>query len=196
MRARNRLFSADAVKSYRDVLQDADAHFREVFARDRAQMQCGRGCSLCCYGLFEIASSDVAVILDGLRALSPEEREIVVAAAQEIVTVTRHPDIRELDDEAKEEFFDRTSAVPCPALDDSGACRIYENRPLVCRTFGLPIRNGAEYIGDICDLNFETADQATKERAAWDLQNEDEVEASDQYTIPEAILIADRILKG
>ncbi|GIU82233.1 MAG: YkgJ family cysteine cluster protein [Acidobacteria bacterium] len=45
----------------------------------------------------------------------------------------------------------------CAFLDESGACRIYENRPYVCRTQGLPLRwldeeNEIEY-RDICPLN-------------------------------------------
>lgn len=47
----------------------------------------------------------------------------------------------------------------CAFLDESGACRIYENRPYVCRTQGLPLRwieedfdEAFEY-RDICPLN-------------------------------------------
>ena len=48
----------------------------------------------------------------------------------------------------------------CAFLDDHGACRIYESRPYVCRTQGLPLRwiedddaaVRVEY-RDICPLN-------------------------------------------
>jgi uncharacterized protein len=48
----------------------------------------------------------------------------------------------------------------CAFLDDAGACRIYEHRPYVCRTQGLPLRwieersdgNPVE-LRDICPLN-------------------------------------------
>ena len=48
----------------------------------------------------------------------------------------------------------------CAFLDAQGACRIYEDRPYVCRTQGLPLRwleetgdgQGVEY-RDICTLN-------------------------------------------
>ena len=179
--------------SYRDVLRDADAHFNRVFQSARDQMQCGRGCSLCCYGLFEVSSSDVAVLVDALNSVDDATRNSIVANAEEIVRVTAHPNIREISDDERDEFFDRTASIPCPALDGDGACRIYEHRPLVCRTFGLPLRNADEYIGDICDLNFKTADTETLMRASWDLQHEDVIETSDQYTIPEAILIANRL---
>jgi len=50
----------------------------------------------------------------------------------------------------------------CAFLDESGACLIYEHRPYVCRTQGLPLRwiedqpdgNPAE-MRDICPLNEE-----------------------------------------
>jgi Fe-S-cluster containining protein len=49
----------------------------------------------------------------------------------------------------------------CAFLDEIGACRIYENRPYVCRTQGLPLRWFDEIEGqfaelrDICPLNDE-----------------------------------------
>jgi hypothetical protein len=50
----------------------------------------------------------------------------------------------------------------CAFLDGEGACRIYQDRPYVCRTQGLPLRwlepdtagGGVEY-RDICPLNEE-----------------------------------------
>ncbi|HYR28793.1 MAG TPA: YkgJ family cysteine cluster protein [Thermoanaerobaculia bacterium] len=47
----------------------------------------------------------------------------------------------------------------CAFLDSDGACRVYEVRPYVCRTQGLPLRwideeAAAEY-RDICELNDE-----------------------------------------
>ncbi|MBN1106987.1 MAG: YkgJ family cysteine cluster protein [Deltaproteobacteria bacterium] len=48
----------------------------------------------------------------------------------------------------------------CAFLDESGACRIYERRPYVCRTQGLPLRwieiqpDGSRVeMRDICPLN-------------------------------------------
>ena len=48
----------------------------------------------------------------------------------------------------------------CAFLDESGQCRIYEHRPYVCRTQGLPLRwiedlpdGGAVEMRDICPFN-------------------------------------------
>ena len=50
----------------------------------------------------------------------------------------------------------------CAFLDDKGACRIYEDRPYVCRTQGLPLRwldtndaGDTVEMRDICPLNDE-----------------------------------------
>jgi uncharacterized protein len=50
----------------------------------------------------------------------------------------------------------------CAFLDGEGQCRIYESRPYVCRTQGLPLRwlgrdehEGAVELRDICVLNVE-----------------------------------------
>jgi Fe-S-cluster containining protein len=179
--------------TYQRILADADAFFRRVMEAQPQQLQCGRGCSLCCYGLFEIGSADVPVIAEGLAKLHPARRKKIVARALEIVASSRHPDLRTCSPIEKEKFFDRTAETPCPNLDARGECMLYEHRPLVCRTFGLPLRNGDDYLGDVCELNFTTASQAEKDEAAWDLQWEDELGPEDQFTIPEAIVLVARM---
>jgi uncharacterized protein len=57
-------------------------------------------------------------------------------------------------------LLDEGTAAPsggCAFLDEAGACRIYEHRPYVCRTQGLPLRwleERAE-VRDVCPLNSE-----------------------------------------
>lgn len=64
----------------------------------------------------------------------------------------------------------------CAFLDQEGACRIYEDRPTICRSQGLPLRvlfeNEAEEIEerrDICPLNAEggPAIGALREEDCW-----------------------------
>jgi Fe-S-cluster containining protein len=112
-------------------------------------------------------------------------RKKIIRRAMEILEAAGPRDDRQA-------FLDKTDDVACPNLDESGLCMMYEHRPIVCRTFGLPIRDGANYIGDICELNFTEATQAEKDRAAWDLQWEDVV-GPDELTIPEAIVVAARM---
>lgn len=180
------------MSDYRDILERADDHFAHVAKTQGDNLRCGAGCSLCCYGLFEIGSGDIPVIADGLAAMQPARRKKLVRRSLEIMTEFAHPNLRECDPVEKEAFFDRTESTPCPALDSHGLCTMYEHRPLVCRTFGLPLREGAKYIGDVCELNFTSASRRQLEEAAWDLEWEDVIGAEDQFTIPEAIVLIAR----
>jgi Fe-S-cluster containining protein len=179
--------------TYKRVLERADRFFADVSREQGQHLQCGRGCTFCCYGLFEIGAADVAVIADGLSRLHPKRRAMIIRKAEEIIEATSHPDLRESSRKEKEAFFNRTASTPCPNLSDAGECMIYDSRPLVCRTFGLPIRDGKRYIGDICDLNFTEASDGEKNAAAWDLQWEDALGVEDEFTIPEAIVLAARL---
>lgn len=63
----------------------------------------------------------------------------------------------------------------CPFLDGEGGCRIYENRPYVCRTQGYPLRwleeddaAGVVEMRDICPLNDEgEAIEELDEEECW-----------------------------
>ena len=188
-----RVSGKSADETYTRILDRADDFFRSVAESQPQNLQCGRGCSLCCYGLFEIGSGDVPLIAEGLAKLHPSRRKMVIRRSQEILESSKHPDLRECSPAEKEAFFERTASTPCPNLNEKGECLMYEHRPLVCRTFGLPLRNADEYIGDVCELNFTDAPQADREVAAWDLQWEDALGAEDEYTIPEAIVLVARM---
>lgn len=178
-----------ASDDYRKILERADAHFASVMQAQPQNLQCGKGCSLCCYGLFEIGSGDVPVIAEGLERMHPARRKKVIHRALEIEQIN----LREVSPEEKEAYFDRTQSTACPNLDDNGLCVMYEHRPLVCRTFGLPLREGRKYLGDVCELNFTSATKGEQMKAAWDLRWEDVLGPEDEFTIPEVIVMVARM---
>jgi Fe-S-cluster containining protein len=178
-----------ASDDYRKILDRADAHFESVMRTQRQNLQCGAGCSLCCYGLFEIGSGDVPLIAEGLEKMHPSRRRKVIRKALEIEQIN----LREATAEEKEAYFDRTQSTPCPNLDEAGLCMMYEHRPLVCRTFGLPLREGRKYLGDVCELNFTESTRDERMRAAWDLKWEDVLGPEDEFTIPEVIVMVARM---
>lgn len=179
--------------NYTRILDRADAFFRSVAKAQPQNLQCGRGCSFCCYGLFAVGAADIAVIDEGLQKLHPMRRKRIIERAKEVIATTNHPNLRDCSSAESNLFFERTASTPCPNLSDAGECMIYEHRPLACRTFGLPLRDGDRYIGDICDLNFTIASKGEKDSAAWDLQWEDQLDPEDEYTIPEAIVLTARV---
>jgi Fe-S-cluster containining protein len=61
------------------------------------------------------------------------------------------------DEAAEEAFCERFASLPCPALDPAtGACDVYESRPISCRTFGPPVRFGDQSLPP-CRLWFRGA---------------------------------------
>ncbi len=65
----------------------------------------------------------------------------------------------------------------CAFLDQAGACRVYEHRPYVCRTQGLPLRWIEQYpdgvtveLRDICPLNDQGQPvEALPETECWSI---------------------------
>ena len=172
---------------------DADAHFDRIAAASPEQVLCRKGCSLCCYGLFEIAAADVSLIVDAFARLPIETQQRLADNARRQAETFQHPDLRTASPEEKEAFFARTEGVPCRRWARTAHAPFTIRRPLVCRTFGLPLRDGPRFIGDVCELNFTTASQEEMETAAWDLQREDVLGPDDEFTVPEAILLAARL---
>lgn len=67
-------------------------------------------------------------------------------------------------------------AGACAFLDEQGACRVYDARPYVCRTQGLPLRwleeddEGPVELRDICPLNEAGAPlESLPDNACWTL---------------------------
>ena len=111
-------------------------------------MHCRSGCFGCCLGPFPITWLDAARLRHGLDQLSEPERGRVQHRAMESVAALR--DLGYPGDSntglltflhAEEILFAPPYlTLPCPVLDlETGACTLYEHRPIACRTYGLAI---------------------------------------------------------
>ena len=113
-----------------------DAEFAAIQGRQASRMQCRAGCSACCRARLSITHVEEAFLRRGLETLSRGKRDELSARTRE--------EGREM----------------CPALDPEGRCDVYEFRPLICRSYGVPLRHRAEVplvrppVVDCCDLNF------------------------------------------
>lgn len=107
---------SDPLVAHRALVAKVDAFEREVRARRDAAMQCRSGCSACCNVELTVCEVEAARVREGLAAL---------------------------DDDARARLSERAAATPegrCVMLEADGCCAIYDARPLVCRTQGLPLR--------------------------------------------------------
>jgi len=107
-----------------------------VADRHGAEMQCATGCSDCCHVRLTITGVEAAAIRGYVATWSAERRALL--------GVTEHSTPAE---------------QRCAALDAAGRCRIYDARPLVCRSHGVPIRmqQGGLPVVQNCHRNFHRA---------------------------------------
>lgn len=132
--------SMDSLQRLQELAEEVDREFARIRSRYDDAMQCRSGCSACCRARLSITRVEEAFLRRGLGLLQVETRQELAAAAS---------------DEKRE---------VCPALDEQGRCRVYESRPLICRSYGVPLRHRREVplvnppVIDVCDLNFVQTD--------------------------------------
>ena len=145
----------------------------------------GRGCPACCQGPFPINRLDVLRLQRGLAELArtdPERaRAIEVAAEGDVEALA--PDfpgeaatgVLVEEEGAREGFFTRHGARPCPALDlRTGRCQLYAHRPITCRTFGPPVHLGGRDL-EACELCFQgSADEENACRVTPDAEGRED----------------------
>ncbi len=133
------------VKKYGEFLGMTTRRFRE--ASRKHGVKCKRGCYECCSaGFFDITLLDALHLKASLKSVPPAVRERVIGKANEQLDFLekkkafsrREPLLKSLP--AIDAISRRSARMSCPALDERGACLIYEQRPHICRIFGPTIR--------------------------------------------------------
>lgn len=148
------------------LVQIIDAASADAALRSGPWLHCRLGCTQCCIGIFSITQLDAERLRDGLAALEREAPERAAAvrrrAAESVARLTPNfpgnASTGEMD-ESDPRYEGFANDEPCPALNPiTGACELYNARPVICRTFGPPIRS-EDGIG-VCELNFEGANES------------------------------------
>lgn len=124
--------------------------FERVNASLLESLPCTQGCSDCCVGLFPVTILDRREIQRGLRRLADEQRKRIEQTAAEQVAglmvaapqLSTNRFIDQWTEKDIDRVIERFAAWPCPALEPDGACGLYEFRPLVCRSMGVPQDDG------------------------------------------------------
>jgi Fe-S-cluster containining protein len=129
-------------KNYTKLLEKVDKMFEAVFARHRNRFACQAGCYGCCKSQLSVFSVEARYIEAWLNAHPEAVRKI-----EERSAMLNDPDF-------------------CNFLDKEGGCTIYEARPVICRSHGLPVALGdgepeqsvLTKQRDVCPLNFKGVD--------------------------------------
>jgi Fe-S-cluster containining protein len=164
-----------------DLIQLVDAALASSVARSGTHLVCRPGCTQCCVGVFPIAHEDAARLRDGLARLTQTDPARAQRIHQRVAASLTHLDpwfpgdritgILSEEDDQTILFEEFANDEPCPVLDPiTGTCDLYASRPILCRTFGPPMR--AE--GDNGEVNLATCElcyihASTEEIAACEL---------------------------
>jgi Fe-S-cluster containining protein len=159
------------------LVQIVDTAVADAYQRGGPHLVCHPGCSQCCIGVFPIAHEDAARLREGLAHLEqtdPERSQRIRTRVKNSLTRIdpwfpgdRTTGILNEDHEAAILFEEFANDEPCPVLDlEHGTCDLYESRPILCRTFGPPMRTAENNLAT-CELCFIHA--TTEEIAACEL---------------------------
>jgi Fe-S-cluster containining protein len=150
-----------------DLIQIVTAALASATLRSGPHLVCRPGCTQCCHGVFAISQQDAARLREGLASLT----QIDPARAARIHTrvaasLTRldpwfpgdvTTGILAEDEQSTTLFEEFANDEPCPVLDPAtGTCDLYSARPILCRTFGPPMRTPEQNLAH-CELCYTTA---------------------------------------
>lgn len=120
--------------------ENASEFFEKISQKHSTAMECKAGCSKCCMTDISVFDIEADRIAEWFSLLSVEKQN-------ELTQLWQTPN----------------EAGACSFLYE-GLCSIYEARPLICRTQGLPLYVASENVLDYCPLNFKAGDP---EKSDW-----------------------------
>jgi Fe-S-cluster containining protein len=125
--------SGEAVlENYRELIKSLDSHAAGITDIYGEHMDCRKGCDGCCRHLSVFWVEGFA-LFDALRK-APKARADIV----------------------RRKIAHGATSLECPLLEDH-VCLLYEARPVICRTHGLPLMNEYQSGPEIhcCPKNFQ-----------------------------------------
>lgn len=158
----------DLLERYGKLLQEVDDWFNRCMQRHGDRIACGRGCSACCRGLFDITLLDALYLRSGVDALpAAVQHSLRLNALDRLSALTAcNPSFVEpwtlnhIPEEEWEELMPEEDETPCLLLAADGSCLVYEQRPMTCRLNGIPLFDvsGEALMDEWCTLNFRGVD--------------------------------------
>ena len=147
-----------------ELWRKVDGFFERVGGRYPGALTCGPGCTDCCHRQLTVTGVEAARIELLIARLAPEARETLASRLREREREREGSGAGERVDAGAGERVDAGAGIgeACVALGDDGRCAIYEARPVVCRSHGLPLRfvepaadgRRALPVLDVCPRNF------------------------------------------
>jgi Fe-S-cluster containining protein len=166
--------------SYGNLLQQVDLWFARCMAVCGTAIACGKGCSSCCRGLFDITLLDAWYLRQGFERLPVQtQNEVRSRITRQLCTLSSvwqnmaEPYILNIiPGDEWERLMPEDDETPCPLLGKNGSCLVYDNRPMTCRLHGIPlIDSSGEIFHDAwCTKNFINDDPLLCNQLRWEFK--------------------------
>jgi Fe-S-cluster containining protein len=141
--------------------ENIENFWKRFFEKYEQNMNCGKNCSSCCQVDLGVFISEAARISEWFDALTDKEKSDLRATWANVHEPTSKPNAA-------------GKKQPACAFLIQSRCTVYEARPTICRTQGLPLMfreanpktNETVLHVDVCPLNF-TAENSLPHRDEW-----------------------------
>ncbi len=127
---------------YQNEIRKADILFKTIAEKYPLSVKCRIRCCDCCHAIFGVFPIEAAYIHHHLNKLDRKIRRDVQRRAEksEVEMLKASDKLKEAfnDDPKMQAYGLGKQRVKCPLLNDKEECVLYENRPVICRVYGVP----------------------------------------------------------
>ena len=145
-------------EKYEALVAEVDAVHDRVAAQFTDEVRCGKGCSDCCYALFDLTLVEALYLNARFGELfSGQDKDRVMVRADEadrqVHRIKRDAFRATQEGVPASEIIKRMAQtrLRCPLLGEDDLCALYDMRPVTCRLYGIPTAIGGE--GHTCRLS-------------------------------------------
>jgi Fe-S-cluster containining protein len=146
------------LERYEKVSAQAETAFQHVNQAHPDLVKCKKGCSDCCYALFDLTLIEALYINHHFNEkVTGSEKIRLIEEANRIDRATYRvkrkafKDVEGGKNEVEVLMGLAKERMRCPLLNKDDLCILYENRPITCRVYGIPTSSAG--MGHTCGLS-------------------------------------------
>jgi len=151
----------DLFSKYTFIVRKADHLFHTIQEKYPLSVQCRIRCCDCCHAIFGVFPIEAAYINHHFNRLERRMRRDIIRRAEkaEAEMLKAKDSLKVFEDKPEMKVYGLgKQRVRCPLLQDTEECVLYENRPIICRVYGVPyiLRKEDKEVSYVCGIsNFE-----------------------------------------
>jgi Fe-S-cluster containining protein len=143
---------------YATIARKADLLFKSIQEKYPMSVKCRVRCCDCCHAIFGVFPIEAAHISYHFNRLERKARRDALRRAEkaEAEILKAKDRLKVFEEDPKMKVFGLgKQRVKCPLLQDSEECALYENRPIICRVYGVPytLKKGNKEVSYVCGLS-------------------------------------------